>query len=409
MSLALEKSKAKRAQKARGTSGWLSAFWHHPRKTWIRRALFQVHLWSGITVGIIATLVGISGSAIVYKDSLDRILTPELFQTSVGNTRLTADQILAAAHAAHPRSLISYVAVLAKPGAHRQEPWIFYLAPSAGHKATYLTLAYFDPTSGRQLGTIGEASGVMNWLAELHFRLLGGPTGTIVNGIGAALLFLLCLTGIVIWWPGRNRLHSGFKIQWKARWLRLNWDIHNVFGFWSSIPLAIEAFTGAYYCFFVPMAAALVFLFGGDVHMWREMSVPPRSTVVAGQAPVTLEPLILEALRRHPDCTLRGLALPVSPSDPVSVQLDPPHAEDRGDYAQVVFDRYSGKVLSDVDSRNQSLAIRLVLFIRPLHYGTFAGQWSRVAWILVGLMPAVLFFSGFILWWRRVPARLLRS
>jgi len=398
-----------RAQRADGSSRCLTAFWHHPRKTLIRRALFQVHLWSGISVGIIATLVGISGSAIVYKDSLDKILTPGLFATTSESKRLTTDQLLSAAHATHPGWLISYASIEEKPEALRLEPWVFYLVPPAEHRTTHLNLAYFDPATGRELGTIGEASGVMNWLAELHFRLLGGPTGTIVNGIGAALLLLLCMTGVVIWWPGRHRLRSGFKIQWKARWLRLNWDVHSVFGFWTSIPLAIEAFTGVYYCFFVPMAAAMVFVLGGDLHLWQEMSVPPRSTVAVGQAPVPIEPLVQEALKWHPDCVLRGLALPLMPSDPVSVQLDPPHAEDRGEYVQVVFDRYSGKVLSDVDSRKQSVAIRAVLFIRPLHFGTFAGHWSRIAWILVGLMPGILFFSGFVMWWRRVPARMLRS
>ena len=405
MSLAVDE----KAQRAASSIRWLATFWHHPRKSWIRRAFFQVHLWSGISVGIIATLVGISGSAIVYKDSLDKILTPSLFRTAVGEHRLTTDQLLVTAEAAHPGWSISYASIQEQRDARQPEPWVFYLVPPAEHRTTYLTLAYFDPGTGRELGSIGEASGVMNWLAELHFRLLGGPTGTIVNGIGAALLLLLCMTGVVIWWPGRNRVRSGFKIQWKARWLRLNWDIHSVLGFWSSIPLAIEAFTGVYYCFFVPMAAAMVFVLGGDVHLWHEMSIPPRSTAVIGQASVSFEPLVQEALMRHPDCILRGLALPLSPSDPFAVQLDPPHAEDRGEYVQVVFDRFSGKVLSDVDSRKQSPAIRLVLFIRPLHFGTFAGHWSRIAWILVGLMPGVLFFSGFIMWWRRVPGRLLRS
>jgi uncharacterized iron-regulated membrane protein len=106
---------------------------------------------------------------------------------------------------------------------------------------------------------------------------------------------------------------------------------------------------------------------------------------------------------------LRGLALPLVPTDPFTVQLDPTHAEDRGDYVQVVFDQHNGRVISDIDSRNESFAIRLVLFIRPLHFGTFAGHWSRIAWIVVGLLPGILFFTGFLMWWRRVPGRLLRS
>ena len=404
MSVAADQRDTRGAREA--SVGWLGTYWHHPRKSWTRRAFFQIHLWSGIGVGVIATLVGVSGSAIVYKDAFDKILTPGLFRTIPADHRLTTDQLLTAVDAANPGWPASYAAIDEKPGARRPEPWVFYLSPPA---ARHLVLAYVDPANGRELGMIGDASGVMNWLAELHFRLLGGATGSIVNGIGAFLLLLLCMTGLVLWWPGRSRVPHGFKIQWRARWLRLNWDIHSVFGFWVSIPLAIEAFTGAYYCFFAPMAVALVFLLGGSIHKWQEMSVPPRSAVVADQPAVALEPLVQEALKRHPDCTLRGLALPVQPADPFTVQMDPLHAEDRGDYVQVVFDRYSGRVLSDVDSRRQSLAIRLVLFIRPLHFGTFAGTWSRVLWILVGLMPGILFFTGFVMWWRRVPGRMLRS
>lgn len=76
----------------------------------------------------------------------------------------------------------SYASIQERQDTNRPEPWVFYMVPPAGHRATHLTLAYFDPTTGNELGTLGEATGVMNWLAELHFRLLGGPTGTIVNG-----------------------------------------------------------------------------------------------------------------------------------------------------------------------------------------------------------------------------------
>jgi uncharacterized iron-regulated membrane protein len=392
--------------RGRASIQWLSVLWHHPRKTWLRRALFQIHLWSGIAVGLIATVVGVSGSAIVYKDALDRVITPRLFSLSPG-PRLSTDALLAAASKTHPGWLVSYAAV--GQGADRSpNPWVFYMAPPHSPDAP-LMLVYIDPASGTQLGAIAENAGLMNWLADLHFRLLSGANGTLVNGIGAALLFVLCISGLILWWPGRGRVQGALTIRLRARWPRLNWDLHNVFGFWSVIPLGIEAFTGAYYCFFVPMAAALVFLFGGSVHRWQEMSVPLRSTPQNTAAYAQFEPLLRESLQRHPDCILRGLALPLAPADPFTVQLDPPHAEDLGDYVQVTFDRYSGRVLSDIDSRHESLAIRLVLFIRPLHFGTFAGHWSRIAWIVIGLMPGILFFTGFLMWWRRVPGRLKRS
>lgn len=356
-------------------------------------------------MGIIATVVGISGSAIVYKDSLDRMITPAMFHTHSG-PRHSADALLTKASAAHPGWPASYVAV-GKNISDAPNPWVFYLVPSTPGAA--LNLVYVDPGSGEVLGETGESSGLMNGLADLHFRLLGGSTGTVVNGIGAALLSVLCISGLFLWWPGRSRLRGSLTINPRARWLRLNWDLHNVFGFWSVIPLGIEGISGVYYCFFVSMSAVLVALLGGNLHRWHEMSYPPRSVVVQAQPPAPIEALLQQGLRLHTDCSLRGIALPVSPTDPVTVQLDPPHAEDRGDYVQVAFDRYSGRVLSDMDSRRESFAIRAVNFIRPLHFGTFAGHFSRIAWIVVGLTPGLLFFTGFIMWWRRVPGRMLRS
>ena len=394
------------ADGARRKSTWFAGYWSQPRKTWVRRAIFQIHLWSGISVGLIATVVGLTGSAIVYKDALDRFVTPERFHVTPG-PRLSTDILLASAAHIHPGWPASYVAIGQAPGG-ANNPWVFYMA-DATQPGAELQLIYIDPITGRKLGETGEYHGLMNWLADLHFRLLGGTTGTFVNGIGAWLLCLLCISGVCIWWPGRGRVRSALTIHRGTRLLRFNWDIHNVFGFWSVIPLGIEAFTGAYYCFFVPMAAALVLLLGGSTHRWQEMSTPPRSTVIAGNLPAQLEPMIEESLRRHPDCIVRGLVIPIGATDPFTVQLDPPHAEDRGDYVQVAFDRYTGRALSDMDSRHESMAIRLVNFIRPLHFGTFAGNWSRIAWIVVGLVPGILFFTGFVMWWRRVPARMLRS
>lgn len=44
----------------------------------------------------------------------------------------------------------------------------------------------------------------------------------------------------------------------------------------------------------------------------------------------------------------------------------------------------------------------LLLLIR-LHFGRFRGMlWANVLWIFVGLLPAILFITGLVLWYRRV-------
>ncbi len=43
-----------------------------------------------------------------------------------------------------------------------------------------------------------------------------------------------------------------------------------------------------------------------------------------------------------------------------------------------------------------------LLLLIKLHFGRFGGLWVRFLWALLGLLPVVLFVTGFVLWWTRV-------
>ena len=45
----------------------------HPQGVWARKALFQVHLWTGIGVGLYILAISISGSAIVFRREIARL------------------------------------------------------------------------------------------------------------------------------------------------------------------------------------------------------------------------------------------------------------------------------------------------------------------------------------------------
>ena len=50
-------------------------------------------------------------------------------------------------------------------------------------------------------------------------------------------------------------------------------------------------------------------------------------------------------------------------------------------------------------------------FLVNLHFGRFRGSWPGLPyiWVVLGLLPAVMFISGFILWYRRVLKRYLAA
>ena len=57
-------------------TGW-QRWVRQPQKIWLRRALFQVHLWSGIVIGLYVFMISVTGSVLVYSNELYRAATPE--------------------------------------------------------------------------------------------------------------------------------------------------------------------------------------------------------------------------------------------------------------------------------------------------------------------------------------------
>lgn len=212
-----------------------------PQSLWLRRALFQVHLWTGIGVGLYVFMICITGSALVYRNELFRAATPAPVIQSTAGGRLTDDQLRAAAVGVYPGYAVTSIS-----------------RPRNPNRAVDLRLArngtekhrLFDPYTGKDLGdAVPRAFLLVTGLLDLHDNLLAGSTGRAVNGIGAIFLLVLCLSGAVIWWPGIGKWRRSLWPEWKANWRRLNWGLHSAFGFWFFFIVLLWGITGIYLCF----------------------------------------------------------------------------------------------------------------------------------------------------------------
>jgi len=90
---------------------------------------------------------------------------------------------------------------------------------------------------------------VIEWLVDLHENFLLGRTGRAINGIGALCLTMICLTGIILWWPGITNWRRSLSVNWGASFARLNWDLHNVLGFWCLLFILVWGVSGIYFAF----------------------------------------------------------------------------------------------------------------------------------------------------------------
>src|SRR5687768_18589193 len=73
-----------------------------PQRVWLRRALFQIHLWTGLALGLYVVMLSVTGSALVYRNELDRFFATPRPVFDPKATRLATEQLQARAESAYP-------------------------------------------------------------------------------------------------------------------------------------------------------------------------------------------------------------------------------------------------------------------------------------------------------------------
>jgi uncharacterized iron-regulated membrane protein len=89
----------------------------------------------------------------------------------------------------------------------------------------------------------------VGWLVDFHENLLTASAGHLINGMGALALTLLAVTGAVIWWPGVLHWRRSLTVEWRARFPRINWDVHSALGFWFLPFVLMWGLSGIYFSF----------------------------------------------------------------------------------------------------------------------------------------------------------------
>ena len=223
--------------------GILDRLWRRPQGVWARRALFQIHLWAGIGVGLYLLLISVTGSLLVFRIELHNMFSRPPVTVTPAGEYLTDDQLKAAALRAFPGYKVTNIWKQKRPE-QTVEIWL-----DRDEHGTALH-RIFDPYTGKNLGYPDPAMvRFIVWLASLHDDLLNGDKGRRVNGAGSILLTLLCVTGLIIWWPGVPNWRRSLTVDLKANWKLFNWNLHSAVGFWSFLLVLLWAVSGIYLAF----------------------------------------------------------------------------------------------------------------------------------------------------------------
>jgi uncharacterized iron-regulated membrane protein len=260
-----------------------------------------------------------------------------------------------------------------------------------------------DPGTG-EIGAVQTSTGTfMGFLAQLHYSLLSGETGLSINAFAGALAIFFAITGLVLWWRGRTKWKNGLRIKARGVSSRVrNYSIHSAVGFYASLFLAIVGLSGIYFAAPRPFLSAAAHLQGTSLTVMKDFLDPPSSTTEPGMTDASIDQIVTSARAQFPGSPISEIELPLKPEDAWQFHYFPHGTFDLGNAELVTIDRRSGKVLTTRRTADLPLAIRMVIMLRPLHYGSFGGNITKVLWIFLGLTPAILFVTGLLMWRKRI-------
>jgi uncharacterized iron-regulated membrane protein len=353
----------------------------------LRRLWLNFHLWIGLGLAILLVPISLSGAALVWQDNLDSWIHPSRYAVTAGPSQ-PAQALLSAATAALPRGFEPTVLRLPK-----SEGWPAQITArearqgERGGRPKLLTV-YVDPASARVLAVVEFRNSIVGLLHRFHENLtVPEYSGRAVVGWTGVAMLAMSLSGLYLWWPSGGFLR-GLRYR---RGPALSFNLHHLFGFWISIPLAVVSATGIYL---------------GFPQQGRELiaSIAPMSPSQRGGFNATL----VAGLHLNVDRVLVIVAEGASGMQPTAVFLPTMPAQTwrvllkagAGDAAMLVAD--GSGALSTVTPQSGD---RIAQWVRWIHEGSHAGAiWAFVVF-LCGALPTGFAVTGMMIWLRKRRAK----
>jgi uncharacterized iron-regulated membrane protein len=413
------------------------------------RTLWRWHFYAALFVMPFLVVLAITGTLYCFQPQIEPLLYPHrMIVQPEAAPKLSQDALLARAQAAMPANAqATSVRVPDAPG--RSAEFVFRV-PQQGSQSVYV-----NPYSGDVLGTLSIDNRFMQVTRMLHRKLLLGKFGELLMELVACWTLVMIGTGIALWWPqGAARMSRAFipdlTLTGRAFWKSL----HASIGIWLAIGAAAFVLSGLPWTgswgqglkslstranlgapegswgglplrSAVPgqSASAQTHTPSAGHHHMSEMESMPGMTMdemplanvpwAVGAVKVPSLPAgesgarigidrVIGMMRREGIDGGYEIALPRSADGVYTVSYFPadPKAE-----RTIYIDQYSGAVMKDIRYDDYGAVSKAVSYGTALHMGRYFGLANQIICAAISLGLASLAVTGFVMWWKRRPAK----
>ncbi|CAG4988793.1 hypothetical protein DYBT9275_00159 [Dyadobacter sp. CECT 9275] len=357
----------------------------------------QLHLWLGVTSGLVVFIVAITGAILVFEEELEPLLYPSLYKVrqEEGEKRLSLDQLIHTVKARYPDHQLTRIFI--EPDGHRT----IITNLKRNKKDKHPLAVAINPYTGIITAEREEQSAFFPVVLQLHRYLCMGETGKVITGISCVTFLLVMLTGLLLWWPNRKNRKHRFRIKWRASFKRLNWDLHAVAGFYVLPFIFVIALTGLVWSY--KWVNNLIYLtFDGMPPQKREAPINLSSGLPADSH---FERIFSETNLLLPHEGKVTFTMPESDSLAITVSKSDDEAMISNVVSFLYFDKNNGSLISERLYENETKGFKARRVVFPIHTGSLLGWPTKLLALLAALVAATLPATGLLIWWGKRKKR----
>jgi uncharacterized iron-regulated membrane protein len=341
------------------------------------RIVRLIHAWSGALLCLVLTVLGLSGSLLVFKADYVRATIPQ------ARTILPTD----------PNSLARAITAIERT--HGSDKLV-YVNLGGQERGVHLAVlkddtSTFADSQGRTILTWDKNGRLEDWVFDLHRHLLAGDTGELIAGLCALCAIGLCVTGFIVWLPTLRVFN--LRVWPKSLARRDLIGSHRNLGAIMALPVTFLALTGATFAFPDQTKWTLAHILPSG-----ELATPPNVTVQTSRVPTNWSLALSAAQQRFPDATLRLVIWPKKPTDPIAIRLRQPSEWNPNGRSLVWIDPATSQMIGSLDALALQPAQATYNVIYPLHaakMGTgLIGRFVDILTAMTGLSLALLGIIG---------------
>jgi len=338
-------------------------------------------------------IVSVTGAILTFEEELRSLFQPYQHVQSNGKQFLPPSVLADAVKKAYGIKGVSAVLYRGKDKS-AVIPWY-------GDRKNYV-VNYIDPYTAKPLYSQKLDDDFYRIMIIGHYQLwLPRFIGKPLVAYSTLIFVITLITGLVLWWPKKwtkSTRQQSFFIKTKASLKRLNYDLHNVLGFYSLIIAMVLGLTGMVYGMEWFSTAVYWTASGGEKFEYNK-SLSDTTLLAKGTFPD--EDLLFKRLQQtkvNLEHDIITLGYPFGKAGVWNLAVNPRPGTrylEKSDY----FEQHSLKMLkADPAFSDAHLGEQIRRLNYDLHVGSVGGLTTKIIAFLVCIISASLPITGFIVW-----------